>query len=80
MQSNLLPSFLTHLRQSLFQFHWRSGMSSVLGSTLFGENKIRKYLGEVSKQAGKANQRHSPEACFVTMALQNVRGGTHSCP
>lgn len=55
-------------------------MSSVLGSTLFGENKIRKYLGEVSKQAGKANQRHSPEACFVTMALQNVRGGTHSCP
>ena len=55
-------------------------MNSVLGSTLFGENKTHKYLGEASKQAGKANQRHVLEACLVTMALQNVRGGTHSCP
>ena len=55
-------------------------MNSVLGSTLFGENKTQKYLGEASKQAGKANQLHVLKACLETMALQNVRGGTRSCP
>ena len=55
-------------------------MNSVLGSTLFGENKTHKYLGEASKQAGKANQLHVLKACLETMALQNVRGGTRSCP
>ena len=41
-------------------------MNSVLGNTLFGENKARKYLGEASKQAGKANQYPVLEECLVT--------------
>ena len=70
MQLNLLRLFLIHLCQSLFQFHWRSRMNSVLGSTLFGEYKTRKYLSETSKQAGKASQHHVLEECHATMALQ----------
>ena len=50
-------------------------MNYVLGSTVSGENKT--YLIEARKQARKGNQHHVLEACFVTMALQGVRGG---CP
>ena len=81
MQLNLLQLFLIHLHRLRSQFHWWSRTNSVWDSTLFGENKVRKYLGGASKQVGTANQHYVLVKCLVIRALQwNVRGETHNCP